>query len=159
MWQISRVCARNNKIEQWLRHVNTKCTVCGCAADREQYNPAIESNTPLLTKVKLGSALQKLSESKAISEHSVAVCRVILNKIKGLTFKITNEYLPLHALCNAAVHTESTEKMCALLLEQCPEWTSHKNEEGWLPLHLLCDCTCHQGDTVALAPRRTDLKE
>lgn len=95
-----------------------------------------------------GSALQALCESPKINEHSVQICSVILDKIKGLAFKVSSDVLPLHALCKASVHTQSTEKICALLLELCPEWSSTKNEEGWLPLHLLCSCTCHQGAQI-----------
>ena len=94
------------------------------------------------------SALQVLCDTHLLSKHSVGICEVILGKMRGLQFKPNVDILPVHALCRAKVHNDSTEHICKMLLAACPDWASFPNDDGWLPLHVVCQRNCHEPPSV-----------
>ena len=95
-------------------------------------------------------ALTMLCSNPQVNQHSVAICEILLGKMKEFGVQPDDRSLPLHALCSLASHKDENEKICNMLLAQYPDWTKMTDENGWLPLHLLCNCKCHQPQAVRI---------
>ena len=52
-------------------------------------------------------ALKTICSNDVITEHTVGLCEVILEHLKNVNFRISTEFLPLHAICGAKFHSES----------------------------------------------------